>query len=78
MLNPALDMPTADAICVVSSGAGTGGLTKQIAPMLQASLHQAPLVKYVATDVSAAFGPALQTAVGISEFDFKVNGIKDC
>jgi hypothetical protein len=45
--------------------------------MLQASLHQAPLVKYVATDVSAAFGPALQTTVGMSEFDFKVNGIRD-
>lgn len=55
------------------SGAGTGGLTRQIIPMLQASLHQSPLLKYIATDVTAGFGPNLKAAVQLPQFDFKVS-----
>lgn len=66
-------------ICVLTSirscgfrGAGTGGLTRQIVPMLQASLHQSPLLKYIATDVTAGFGPNLKAAIQLPQFDFKV------
>lgn len=56
----------------MGSGAGTGGLTRQLVPMLQATLQQAPLLKYVATDVTQAFGPNLLNSVQLHQLDFKV------
>lgn len=59
--------------CCACSGAGTAGLTRQLVPLLQSSLQQSQLLKYVASDISPAFGQYIQKAVQLPELDFKVN-----
>ena len=51
------------AFSVAEVGAGTGGLTKRAFPALDSDAA-ADLLRYIATDVTPAFGPALVDAVG--------------
>jgi hypothetical protein len=54
------------------SGAGTGGLTRALVPMLYGSVLPTPMICYVATDVTPAFGPSLLESVPFPQVNFQV------
>ena len=56
---------------VVEAGSGTGGLTKDALPLLDAGLN-AELLQYTATDITNAFSSSLQDAVKSPKLHFKV------
>ena len=55
---------------VLEMGSGTGGLTKNALPLLDAGLHS-ELLQYVATDVTNAFSGGLQDALKSPKLQFK-------
>ena len=56
---------------VVEVGSGTGGLTKDALPLLDAGLN-AELLTYTATDITNAFSSSLLDAVKSPKLQFKV------
>ncbi len=56
---------------VVEFGSGTGGLTKDALPLLDAGLN-AELLQYTATDITNAFSSGLLEAVKSPKLQFKV------
>lgn len=64
----ARQLPEGRGLRILEIGAGTGGLTSQLLPMLQRGLHT-----YVFTDVSAGFFPgAKQKLAAFPEVEFKI------
>ncbi len=61
---------------VVEFGSGTGGLTKDALPLLDAGLN-AELLQYTATDITNAFSSGLLEAVKSPKLQFKVRRAAD-
>ena len=59
---------------VVEVGSGTGGLTKDALPLLDAGLN-AELLQYTATDITNAFSSSLLDAVKSPKLQFKVGQV---
>jgi acyl transferase domain-containing protein/NADPH:quinone reductase-like Zn-dependent oxidoreductase/NAD(P)-dependent dehydrogenase (short-subunit alcohol dehydrogenase family)/SAM-dependent methyltransferase/acyl carrier protein len=68
----ARDMPEGRGLRILEVGAGTGGLTSYVLPLLERGLHN-----YIFSDVSAAFFPnAMQKLAAFPEVQFKVFDIE--
>ena len=64
----ARDMPEGRGLRIVEVGAGTGGLTSQLLPLLDRGLHN-----YTFSDISPAFfAGAMQKLAGFPEVQFKI------
>lgn len=64
-------------ICAwLSSGAGTGQFTRELVPQLHGNVYWPPMIKYVATDISPGFGPALLDSLPYPGFSYQVGGHK--
>lgn len=60
----------------VSSGAGTGQFTRELVPQLYGNVYWSPMIKYVATDISPGFGPALLDSLPYPGFTYQVGDNK--
>ena len=64
----AANLPEGRGLRILEVGAGTGGLTSQVLPLLERDLHS-----YVFSDVSAAFfSSAMQKLAGFPSVEYKI------
>ena len=69
----AANLPEGRGLRILEVGAGTGGLTSQVLPLLERDLHS-----YVFSDVSAAFfSGAMQKLAGFPSVEYKIFGSRE-